>query len=48
VNTGGDPESKLLKNCASQDKFYYITKSDQMTPVFKQIGSEIAKLRIAK
>jgi hypothetical protein len=48
VNTGGDPESQLLKSCASKDKFYYITKSDQMTPTFKAIGSEIAKLRIAK
>ena len=36
VNTGGDPKSTLLENCASgTDKFWMITAADQLGTVFK-------------
>lgn len=48
VNTGGDPTSTLLQNCASSaDKFYLLTSADQMVSAFQQIGTELSKLRIA-
>ena len=49
VNTGGDPTSTLLQNCASSsDKFYLLTSANQMITVFNQIGTQLSKLRIAK
>jgi Flp pilus assembly protein TadG len=49
VNTGGDPTSTLLQNCASDPgKFYLLTKADQIVSTFNDIGSQLAKLRIAK
>jgi len=48
VNTGGDPTSTLLQNCASTpDKFYLLTSSSQIVTVFNQIGKQLSKLRIA-
>jgi hypothetical protein len=38
VNTGGDPTSTLLQNCAGS----------QMVSTFKQIGTQIANLRISQ
>ena len=49
VNTGGDPTSTLLQNCASDsDKFYLLTSADQMTATFQTIGTNLTKLRVAQ
>jgi Flp pilus assembly protein TadG len=49
VNTGGDPTSTLLQNCASSsDKFYLLTQANQITATFQAIGTNLTKLRIAK
>jgi hypothetical protein len=49
VNTGGDPESTVMKNCASSaDKFYMLTEASQISNAFDAIGSEITKLRVAE
>ncbi|MBS0248377.1 MAG: VWA domain-containing protein [Proteobacteria bacterium] len=48
VNTGHDPTSKLLQNCASgRDKFTEIKSADQMVAVFESIGSALSKLHLA-
>jgi Flp pilus assembly protein TadG len=47
VNTGHDPTSKLLQNCASgQDKFTEVKSADQMVAVFESIGSALSKLHL--
>jgi Flp pilus assembly protein TadG len=49
VNTGGDPTSTLLQNCAStSDKFYLVTTSSGIGTIFNQIGTNLSKLRIAR
>ncbi len=49
VDTGGDPKSTLLENCASSsNKFYLLTKSSDIAGAFTSIGSELTKLRVAK
>jgi hypothetical protein len=49
ANTGGDPTSTLLQNCASStDKFYLLTSADQMTATFNPIGTNLTKLRVAQ
>jgi Flp pilus assembly protein TadG len=49
VNTESDPVSTLLSNCASDpSKFFYLTSSNQIADVFNTIGTNLAKLRIAK
>lgn len=49
VNTGGDPMSTLLKNCASgSDKFWMITNASDLKGVFQQIGTNLTRLRVAK
>ncbi len=49
VNTGGDPTSTLLQNCASDSKkFFLLTSSTQMVSTFNQIGTNLTNLRIAK
>jgi Flp pilus assembly protein TadG len=49
VNTGGDPESAVLKNCASGvDKFFHIKSANQTLSVFNSIGASLAKLRVVK
>ena len=49
VNTGGDPTSTLLQNCASDSsKFYLLTSADQMTATFTTIGTNLTKLRVAQ
>jgi Flp pilus assembly protein TadG len=49
VNTGGDPMSTLLQNCASgPENFWMITSADQLSGVFSKIGTDITKLRVAK
>ena len=48
VNTGNDPLSTLLKNCASgTDKFFLLTSADQMIATFNQIGTALTNLRVA-
>ncbi|HET9414364.1 MAG TPA: hypothetical protein VFO74_09575 [Pseudolabrys sp.] len=49
VNTGGDPTSTLLQNCASDPaKFYLLTSADQITATFNTIGTNLTKLRVAQ
>ena len=49
VNTDGDPVSTLLRDCASDStKFFYLTSATQMVETFRQIGTSLAKLRIAR
>ena len=55
VNTGGDPTSTLLQNCAgspgkypNSSKFYLLTSASQILSVFNQIGTELSQLRIAQ
>jgi Flp pilus assembly protein TadG len=55
VNTGGDPTSALLQNCAGSpghypdsSKFFLLTSSSQILNVFTQIGTELSQLRIAQ
>jgi Flp pilus assembly protein TadG len=49
VNTGGDPTSTLLQNCAStSDKFYLLTSASQIITAFTQIGTSLTQLRLAK
>jgi Flp pilus assembly protein TadG len=48
VNTGGDPQSTLLQNCASSsDKFVMLTTATQIITTFQQIGTQLSQLRIA-
>src|SRR5581483_9066102 len=49
VNTGGDPTSTLMQNCASgSDKFFMLTSSSQIVTTFQQIGTNLTQLRIAR
>jgi Flp pilus assembly protein TadG len=49
VNTGGDPTSTLLQNCASDsDKFFLLTSADAIVTTFNTIGTNISKLYVAK
>ena len=49
VDTGGDGESAVLKQCASgSDKYFHITDPSQTLSVFNSIGQSLAKLRVAK
>jgi Flp pilus assembly protein TadG len=48
VNTGGDPTSTIMQNCASgPDKFWVVTSSSGLGTVFNQIGTNLTKLRVA-
>jgi len=49
VNTGGDPTSTLLQNCAStSDKFFLLTSASQIVTTFDTIGTALTKLRVAQ
>jgi len=49
VNTGGDPTSTLLQNCATDSsKFYLLTTASQIVTTFNTIGTNLSKLRISK
>jgi Flp pilus assembly protein TadG len=49
VNTGGDPTSLSLKNCASgADKFTEIKAANQLVSTFNSIGTSLSNLRIAQ
>jgi Flp pilus assembly protein TadG len=48
VNTGGDPASTLLQNCASNPgMFFLLTSANQMVTTFNQIGTALSNLRLA-
>jgi hypothetical protein len=51
VNTAtgsrADPESAVLRNCASTGKFKMITVASEIGTVFTQIGKELSQLRVA-
>lgn len=48
VNTGNDPTSTLLQNCASDPgKFFLLTNANQMITTFGQIGTSLTQLRLA-
>src|ERR1044072_3375611 len=49
VNTGGDPLSTLLQNCATaSSRFVMLTTANQIVTTFQQIGTQLSQLRIAK
>jgi Flp pilus assembly protein TadG len=49
VNTGGDPTSSLLQNCASSsDKFFLLTSANQIVTTFQAIGTNLTQLRVAR
>ena len=49
VNTGGDPTSALLQNCATDSsKFFLLTSADQIVTTFESIGTNLTKLRVAQ
>ena len=49
VDTGGDPTSTLLQECASDSsKFFKLTSSSQILTTFNAIGTNLTKLRVAK
>ncbi len=49
VNTGTDPTSTLLRNCASSsDKFFLLKSADAIISTFDTIGTNLSKLYVAK
>lgn len=49
VNTGSDPVSTMLKNCASDSsKNFVLTSADQIVTTFAQIGTALSNLRVAQ
>jgi Flp pilus assembly protein TadG len=49
VNTGRDPTSTLLQNCASSsDKFFLLTSANQIVSTFQAIGTNLTQLRVAR
>jgi uncharacterized protein YegL len=48
VNTGSDPTSTLLQNCATDSsKFFLLTSSVEIVTTFGQIGTALTNLRLA-
>ncbi len=48
VNTGGDPTSTILQNCASDiSKFFELTQANEIVNTFQQIGTQITNLRVS-
>jgi Flp pilus assembly protein TadG len=48
VNTGGDPASSLLKNCASDsNKYFLLTSADEIVTTFNTISTELGRLFVA-
>ena len=49
VDTGGDPTSTLLQNCASDPSmFFKLTSSNQIVSTFQQIGNALANLHLSQ
>jgi Flp pilus assembly protein TadG len=49
VDTGGDPTSTLLQNCASDPSmFFQLTSSSQIVSTFQQIGTALSNLHLSQ
>jgi hypothetical protein len=53
VETGGDPTSTLLQNCASNtsgttDHSFLLTSADENVTTFNRIGTDLTPLYLAK
>jgi hypothetical protein len=55
VNTGGDPTSAVMQNCAGSpdklidpSKFYMLTTAGAISTAFNEIGTNLTRLRVAK
>jgi len=48
VNTDNDPQSTVLKACASDNQFYSTTTASGIATAFDSIGASLTKLRVAK
>ncbi len=49
VNTDGDPESAILKSCASDsDKFFPASTSNSIASAFNSIGTSLSMLRVTQ
>lgn len=49
VNTGGDPTSTLMKNCATNSTMFFELKTaNALVDTFDQIGSALANIHISK
>jgi Flp pilus assembly protein TadG len=49
VNTGGDPTSSLLQQCATDpSKFFLLTSANQIVTTFQTIGTSLTKLHLSK
>src|SRR5262245_30260225 len=49
VNTGGDPTSTLLQQCASDsNKFFLLTSANEIVTTFDSIGTSISQLHLAQ
>lgn len=47
VNTGGDPTSTLLQNCASDPSYFFLlTTSSEIVTTFQSIGTALSDLRL--
>jgi hypothetical protein len=49
IDTDGAGQSAVLPSCASNSNdFFMLTQPSQIASAFSQIGTEIAKLRVAR
>jgi hypothetical protein len=49
VDTGGDPTSTLLQNCATDStKFFLLTSANQIVTTFNTIGTNLTNLYVSK
>ena len=48
IGTNADPESQVLKNCASDGNFQMVTQAGQTATAFQNITTKLSQLRIAK
>jgi hypothetical protein len=48
VNTGGDPESAVLKACADSGNFFPTSTNDGIAAAFTAIGNSLNKLRVSR
>ena len=49
VNTGGDPTSTLLQNCATDPSYFFLlTSASQIVTTFQSIGTALSNLRLSQ
>jgi len=49
ISTDSDPQSSLLKSCASgNSKYFFLTSATELVTVFNQIGTNLSELRISR